>query len=387
MKIAICVVCYNRPDSLKRVLSSLEKAYYDETVTLIISIDKSETTVVEEYADQYKWEHGELRVIKHEQNLGLRKHILSAGDHLKEFDAIVVLEDDIYVAPSFYSYAKQCVEKYHDNPKIAGISLYNFPLNYQCKLPFMQTHTDSDVFLLKSAVSWGQVWMRDQWFAFKEWYAKHDEEFDILPHLPSCICLWPRSSWLKYHIKYCIETDKYFVYPYVSLSTCFGDVGAHAKHKDTQAQSIMYYGKEKVFKLTPTVYYDGFFEPEAIYEHLGLNKKQLCVDFYGEKKNRENRRYWLTQQSLPYEIVKSYSLDFKPWEQNILHDNYGTEVFLYDTSRPAKTLLHKENCRNRDFYFYLTYIDVRTVLYKAFYKSLLDVKHFLGGLKKKNKQI
>lgn len=385
MKIAICVVCYNRLTSLKRVLSSLEIAYYDDPVTLIISIDKSNTSAVEDFADQYKWEHGELRVVKHEQNLGLRRHILSVGDHLKDFDAIVVLEDDIYVAPSFYYYTKQCVEKYHNDLEIAGISLYNFPLNYHNKLPFTQTKTNSDVFLLQSACSWGQVWMRDQWFAFRNWYEQNNEDFNLLPHLPKSICLWPKSSWLKYHIKYCIEENKYFIFPYVSLSTCFGDVGVHAKNKATQAQVLMNYDKQEVFNLNPKVLYDGFFEAKSIYKHLGLDEEHLCVDFYGEKNNREHRRYWLTQQQLSYKILTSYSLDFKPWEQNVLHDNFGEELFLYDTTISAKNKHYKDNLRNREFYLYSTYIDLYNVSYKALFHFLLNVKHRLFGFKKKNK--
>lgn len=384
MKIAICVVCYNRLASLKRVLSSLEKAFYDEPITLIISIDKSKTSVVEDFADQYKWEYGELRVVKHEQNLGLRKHILSVGDHLKDFDAIVVLEDDIYVAPSFYYYTKQCVEKYHDNPDIAGISLYNFPLNYQCKLPFMQTRTDSDVFLLKSAVSWGQVWMRNQWFAFKEWYAKHDEEFDNLPNIPVAVSAWKKTSWLKYHIKYCIEENKAFVYPYTSLTTCFCDLGTHAVKKQTHTQTIMVDGLKKEFKLNPTVVYDGFFEAEAIYDHLGMTEGELCIDLFGEKKNRMNRRYWLTQEVKPYKVVKSYALDFKPWEQNILNDLDGSEIFLYDTSTQAAAPSKSQISTNRDFYLYCTYIDLKSNLKKKTIEALVKVKHTIFGVKKKS---
>ena len=122
--IAVCAVCYNRKDSLARLLSSLDAACYPVPVTLIISIDRSDTTVVEEYADGYVWHHGEKRVVKHQENLGLRRHILSIGDRLEEFDAVVVLEDDIYVAPSFYYYAQQCVERFADDMGVAGISLY-----------------------------------------------------------------------------------------------------------------------------------------------------------------------------------------------------------------------------------------------------------------------
>ncbi len=379
MKIAICAICYNRLNSLKRLLGSLEKAYYDEPVTLIISIDKSNTTEIEEFADLYKWTKGELRVIKHEKNLGLRNHILSCGEHLHEFDAIIVLEDDVYVTPSFYFYSRECVEQYYTDSNIAGISLFNYPLNYHCNLPFMPMHSDSDVFLFQSACSWGQVWMKQQWFDFMNWYKNHSEEFSKQPHLPDSICSWPKSSWLKYHTKYCIETNKYFIFPYTSLTTCFCDVGTHATKKQTHTQSIMVYGEKKHFNLNPTIKYDVFFEAESIYAHFGLSKDNLCVDLFGEKKNREKRRYYLTRKQLPYRVIKSYALDFKPWELNVLNDLEGHEIFLYDTTINDKALQYKNNKVNADYYLYMTYIDPKNVFSKSLYNTLRTIKHKLFG--------
>lgn len=332
MNIAICIIAYNRIDSLKRVLKSLEQSYYDEPVSLIISIDKSDTTEVEEFGKQYKWDFGKKRIITHSENLGLRKHVLKCGDLLNEFDALIVLEDDISVAPSFYYYAKQCVEKYFDDNNIAGISLYNFPLNYQNQLPFYPLHSDSDVYLMQCAQSWGQVWMKKQWFAFKEWYNNNSEDFGILPHLPKAICSWPKSSWLKYHMRYCIEENKYFVYPYVSLSTNNADIGTHYSQKTTIFQSQLLYGKKDKFNINPTIYYDGFFENEMLYKTIGINEEDLCIDFYGEKKNRLHKRYWLTRKQLPHKILKSYSLSLKAYEWNVINDICGHELYLYDTS-------------------------------------------------------
>lgn len=379
MKIAICAICYNRLNSLKRLLVSLEKAYYDESVTLIISIDKSDTTEVEDYADSYEWKNGELRVIKHEKNLGLRNHILSCGEHLHEFDAIIVLEDDVYVAPSFYYYARECVEKYYTNPNIAGIGLFSYPVNAHNKLPFKPVPTDSDVYLLQLACSWGQVWMKNQWFEFMNWYKDHNEEFPKLPHLPESICSWPKSSWLKYHDKYCIETNKYFVFPYTSLTTCFCDIGTHATKKETHTQSIMVYGEKKHFNLNPTIKYDGFFEAESIYEHLGLSKDELCIDLFGEKQNRENKRFYLTRNQLPYKVLKSFALDFKPWELNVLNDLEGHEVFLYDTSIKDQCPHYKYNKVKADYYLYMTYIDPWNVNSKFLLNTLRNIKHRIFG--------
>lgn len=366
MNIAICIIAYNRVDSLKRVLSSLEKGYYPESVPLIISIDKSNTTKVEDFAKAYNWKQGEKRVVTHQDNLGLRKHVLKCGDLLNEYDALIVLEDDVSVAPSFYYYAKQCVEKYYNDDNIAGISLYNFPLNYQNQLPFYPLHSDSDVYLMQCAQSWGQVWMKKQWLDFKEWYLTHNEEFEELPHLPKAICNWPKSSWLKYHIKYCIERNRYFVYPYLSLSTNNADAGTHYSQKTTLFQSAMLYGKKTSFKLEPNIVYDAFFENEFLYELLKKKKDELCIDYYGEKGNRLNKRYWLTRQRKSYKIISSYSLSNKPYELNIINDNEGLEVFLYDTHEICKNRFVKTK-RLFDLYMYNKDISILASIKRTIY--------------------
>lgn len=352
MNIGICIIAYNRINSLKRVLKSIESAFYGkDSIPLIISIDKSNTNLVEEYAKKYKWKFGEKKVITYSKNLGLRKHVLKCGELLKEFDALIVLEDDISIVPSFYYYAKQCVEKYQYDDKIAGISLYNFPLNYQNLLPFHPLQTDSDIYLMQCAQSWGQIWMKKQWFAFKDWYDNNSEEFDELGHLPKTICNWPKSSWLKYHIRYCIEKNKYFVYPYISLSTNNADEGTHYSKRTTLFQSQLLYGIKKTYNLNPTICYDGYFENEIIYQIIGLNKDNLCLDFYGEKNNRMCKRYWLTRKQLPYKILKSYSLSLKPYEWNIINNIKGNELYLYDTNNIEKNTI-KPSVRLFNIYMY-----------------------------------
>lgn len=372
MKIGICVIAYNRIDSLKRVLKSLENAYYNNDVELIVSIDKSNTTVVEDYAKNYKWEHGKYRYIVHDSNLGLRRHVLKCGDLLNEFDALIVLEDDIYVAPNFYNYSLQCINKYKDNKDIAGISLYSFPINYHNKQPFRPISTDSDVFLMQNAQSWGQIWLKRQWEDFKKWYNSHNEEFTEQSHLPCSICSWPKSSWLKYHIKYCIENKKYFVYPYISLSTCFSDIGEHTGSSSTSIQAPIIFGEKKTYNLTPVIKYDAFFENENLYDILNIPPKDICVDFYGEKRNRENKRYWLTRELLPYKVKVSYALMLKPYEMNIIHDIKGNEIFVYDTNVSAPKPTGKLNNKLWEFYMYGKCTDLKTSL-KNYIKKILHI--------------
>lgn len=342
MEIAICVIAYNRINSLKRLLNSLTNAFYDENeVPLIISIDKSDCTDVSGYANSFEWSHGVKRVILQNERLGLRNHVLKCGDLLDDYDALIVLEDDVSVAQSFYFYAKQCAEKYKDDDKIAGISLFNFPLNHHNLLPFQPLHSNSDVYLMQYAQSWGEVWMKKQWKEFTNWYDKHDEEFGELPHLPRSVCSWPRTSWLKYHIKYCVECNKYFVYPYISLSTNNADVGVHYAQKSSLFQTPMLYGKKEVFNLNPEIKYDVFYENENLYDWLSLNRNELCIDLYGEKRNLTSLRYWLSMKTLPYKIVKSWGLSQRPFEWNILNNVEGDNIYLYDTfmasDKPKRT--------------------------------------------------
>ena len=350
LNIAICCVAYNRPDSLKNLLDSLSDSYYPHDVPLIISIDYSGKNDVETFAKGYDWKYGEKRIIAHEKNLGLRNHILSCGDLLKEYDAVIILEDDVVVAPSYFYFTEQCVEKYKDDDAIAGISLFSFPLNHYNQVPFYPLKSDSDVYLMKIAQSWGQVWMKKSWKAFREWYDQHDDEFEVMPHLPEKICHWPKSSWLKYHVRYCIEKEKYFVYPYDSMTTDNVVPGVHCQTVTTYEQAHLMYGPKEGFVLNPTVKYDGFFENEAIPEWLGIDAKDICVDFYGYNGNKLHKRFWLTREVLPYKIVKSFALQMKPYEWNIIKDIPGEDLFLYDTTIADN---HKKEERTIEFARYI----------------------------------
>lgn len=121
--IALVVVGYNRPRSMRRILDSLNRAKYDYTeIPLMISIDNSGDDSVRKEAESFQWKHGEKKLICHKERMGLRKHIISCGDLTEEYGAVMILEDDLYVSPDYYNYAMKALEKYGDHPKIAGIS-------------------------------------------------------------------------------------------------------------------------------------------------------------------------------------------------------------------------------------------------------------------------
>lgn len=336
MDIAIVAIGYNRIDSLSRLLASLNAAKYpiDKEIPLIISIDKSKTDTVEQYADSFSWSHGKKIVDKHNQNLGLRKHVLSLSKWFDLYDVLIVLEDDLVVSPTFFSYVEQTTKKYWNDDEIAGISLYSFAVNYQTSEPFVPYSSAYDVYFMNCAMSWGQVWMKHQWQTFQNWYVGH-QDFTTTRELPKAICGWPESSWLKYHTRYCIEENKFFVYPYVAYTTNCGEVGTHNKKSSPVYQVPLYMGGEKKLNLPnrgdDAVYYDGFFENLNLSSCLGGTEENCCIDLNGTKDNIEGRTYWLTTKCLDYKIIRSYGLAFRPMEQNVLLNHIGEEIFLYDT--------------------------------------------------------
>lgn len=343
---AIVVVGYNRCDSLKRLISSLQKVdYMGDSIDLIISIDNSGTDVVETYANTVAWKYGEKIIRTFPERQGLRNHILQCGDFTEDYTAIAVFEDDIFVSPDFYNYMKQAVEFYKDDESIAGISLYNHMFCENCQRPFLAQKGNYDNYFLKYAQSWGQIWMTKQWRQFRQWYKNNDGDIISSDKIPECLRKWANTSWLKYHIEYCILENKYFVYPYDSLSTNFVELGQHCKIPSSVYQVPMLYGHKEQYNFCrfgaeDGVYYDAFFEREIGIDRLKISKDDVVFDINGIRKVDAQKRYFVSSQQLGYKILEEYGYKLRPAEMNILFGIEGKSIYLYDT----KTMAENQFC-------------------------------------------
>ncbi|MDM0090582.1 MULTISPECIES: glycosyltransferase [unclassified Variovorax] len=333
--LAIVVIAYNRVASLQRLISSLLKAEYKVgNVPLIISIDKSGDDAVERCAKDVVWPYGEKSIICHQERLGLKKHVLACGDLTKQYENICVLEDDLYVSPYFYEYGLQMLDVYGGERKIAGISLYSHQWNPYVDRPFSAIDDGCDIFALQIASSWGQIWSRGSWREFVDWLDGVDESELHSDSFPSEVANWSAKSWLKYHNKYLVETGKYFLYPKVSLTTNFSDVGEHAFGSSAYQVPLLmgeirdYRRSEKFEDISR---YDAFFENEALPRFLGLPSEMVDVSLYGNK--IPTKKYLLTDESHPYAVVKSFSRNFRPMDLNVILGIAGNDIFLYDRSR------------------------------------------------------
>lgn len=334
--IAIVVITYNRLNSLKRLIDSLLRAKYDESVNLIISIDRSEIfEQVYDYASKILWSHGDVEIKVAEQRLGLKKHVMQCGELLNQYEHIVVLEDDLYVSPGFYQYTKEMISKYSNDENIAGISLYNYPRNQYANLPFTPQLDQYDIYFMKIASSWGQVWSRQKWDKFLEWYNANPSIDEL--HIPEHIKLWGNKSWLKYHHAYCAAENKYFVYPRMALSTNFSEPGEHASLDSTYQVELLNDVKSNYRVpnfFDNTIRYDEFFENENIKEYISF--EDVTIDLYGKK--YRHTRYVLTTKQLHKKIIETYALRMKPWELNVINNIDGEGVYLYDITKNERNI-------------------------------------------------
>lgn len=378
----IVAIGYNRLNSLKRLLNALNAAEYGkEQVLLIISLDYAGMPEMKEAAEKYNWNHGKKLVMAYTERQGLRRHILQCGDYMEKYglDAIAVFEDDVIPSPAFYNYMIQAVPFYENNDEVAGISLYTHLWNEVFSRPFQPLSSRHDTFFMQYAQSWGQIWLPKQWKDFREWYEENHEPFWEAEGVPSTVCHWRDSSWLKYHIRYCVEKKKYFVYPYESLATNFTEIGTHNKYKTALYQVPLQTDSQKKYNFASLeesqAVYDAFFENERIAHDLNLSPDDLCVDLYGSKPVPVEKKYWLTTRKEDYRVVKTYELSLRPQELNIKLDVSGKEIKLYDLETPEK---NKDKTLSMyqyfDYYYRLTHAKWKALVVLLLERILIRLK-------------
>ena len=357
-KVAIVIVGYNRLSSIKRLLSSIDRALYlTNDIPLVISIDCSGDTALYEFVQEFQWKHGPKYVNIQKERLGLLKHILQCGGLTRFFKAIILLEDDIFVSEYFYDYVTKAVDYYYDDNRIGGISLYRNEMGGTT--PIVLPQDGHDVFLRQSVASWGECWTDKMWEGFQEWFSD-SQNLDLSSvDMPEDIKLWERA-WSKYYMAYQVVSDKYFVFPSVSLTTCFSETGEHG-FASTIGQVTLLSGP-KDFHFVPfekMTKYDIYGTDDRIYEWIGIPKTELMVSFRSMRSNSQNKRYILSPYSYPFSIIKSYALSLFPIELNVRYALHGEGLYLYETASPGKRIA---NPPVSIAYYYLRNFDIRLLV-------------------------
>lgn len=332
---AVVVMAYNRPDSLQRLLASLRTAEHPDGVPLIISIDRGDdNNDVVAQADQFDWCHGDKQVIFHEQHLGLVEHFFFCGRLTREYGAIILLEDDLYVSPPYYHFAMQAIDTYTDDARIAGIALNALWFNGYTHYPFTPLRDESDVFFLQVPWYQGQAYTRAQWDAFDTWHAGEDRTLVAGDPIHEQFLTFDEDEWFPLKTKYLVEANRYYVFPRESLTTNFGDAGTHFTSRTDFFQVPLQYGRD-TFRLQrfddALAVYDSFFEirPDRLNRLTeALRGYDYAVDVNATKRREHlDADYVLTTQPCRAPVC-SFGLSMRPPEANVMAGIPGQAISL-----------------------------------------------------------
>ncbi len=323
--IAIVIAAFNRPHSLKRLLNSLEISDYSGfiNITLYLSIDYSDNHDCFHIASSFNWIYGKKNILTHKVNLGLRKHILSCGDLVKHHDAIIVLEDDLFVSPQYYQYSQAAYNFFKNDDRIAGISLYNYRYNEFARCSFEPITDGFDNYFMQVPSSWGQMWLKSHWNSFTEYLKVESFENEADLFLPDTVFDWEiNRSWKRSFYKYMVINEKYFVYPRYSLSSNFGDSGTNVFFNYDVFQSnilinkIDYKFSDLVFSLSV---YDSFFElDEKTFNRITNRNESVSFDLYGLKPLNKVKTEFLFSIKECNDYSKKFDFRLYPYENNII---------------------------------------------------------------------
>jgi hypothetical protein len=382
-KPVIVIVAYNRADSLQRLLQSLLFARGISDARLIISIDNQEphNQDVKALAESFDWPYGEKEVRYQKEHLGLKKHILQCGDLSQEFGSVIVLEDDLFVSPYFYSYAIAAQKYYDEDKQIAGISLYNQPRQEAEELPFTPIADESDVYFLQLPSSLGQLWTEGQWRQFRKWFDK-DPDLSKIP-IPHYIFRWPETSWKKYFAAYLMDSEKYFVYPRISLTTNFFDAGTHmsdASSHSGQSPLRLFNSEPRFLELKESnCVYDMSLELHSdLVNKLAVEKiyYEFELDLYGSKEIDKIKAPYVITSRPCNNPIKGFRRALKPHEVNVILNLAGEELYL---CKKEDIIVRKMNSPERlaEFkYFYTSFIRGTKFLVYRYFRNRKWIQRF-----------
>lgn len=150
----IALFGYKRPEHLRRTLEALQVCPLARESELHVFIDGpkrvGDRPAVEKVRALVRNFKGFAKVLVHErvENLGLARSVIDGVTELsRSHGRVIVVEDDLVVAPGFLTYMNRALQRYQDEPKIMQVSGYMFPVAHS-------EHVGS-TFLCRVPTSWG----------------------------------------------------------------------------------------------------------------------------------------------------------------------------------------------------------------------------------------
>ncbi len=344
MSTAIVIPAYNRPHTLKRLLSSLQAAEYPPNVQipLVISIDPENgmpNRLVREVAESFVWEHGLKEIILHPEHLGMLENFYFCGNLTETYGAVIYLEDDLVLSPDFYHFVQQAHRYYSEDVRIAGVSLYAYQFNGYLHSPFTPLADGADIYFAQIMSILGQSWTRPQWNRFAQWRESPANIMDEA--VKSLHDIWQSfadDEYFSVQMKYLVSTNQYYIFPRISLTTGFGDQGVHF-------DSSTSYFQVPIQRNQTTYRFHALFDADSVYDSFmelspeclkrlvpSLGKMDFDVDLNATKAIRHLTAEHVVTTRACITPLKTFSLSMRPPEANLIFDVEGTGINLCHSS-------------------------------------------------------
>ncbi|MDD3036876.1 glycosyltransferase [Bacteroides sp.] len=162
-KAPVLLFVYNRPVHTQQTITSLLRNEMAAESPLYIYSDAAKTdadqNAVEETRSFVRQITGfaSVTIIERSENWGLARNIIDGvTTQVNRFGRVIVLEDDLIVAPYFLQFMNDALETYKDEPRVGHIQACDF--TNDSSLP--------DTFLIKFTGSWGWATWDRAWKYF-----------------------------------------------------------------------------------------------------------------------------------------------------------------------------------------------------------------------------
>jgi hypothetical protein len=164
MHSSIALFVFNRPLHLEQCLLALRANDGAEHSRLIVFSDgprgEEDREGIKKVRDLTRSITGfrSVELVERPENMGLARSIISGvTEVLQRSESLIVLEDDLVTSPFFLRYMNDALSRYRDDPRVASIHGYVYPVKE--KLP--------ETFFLRGADCWGWATWGRAWEQFR----------------------------------------------------------------------------------------------------------------------------------------------------------------------------------------------------------------------------
>ena len=201
----VIVLTMNRPESLMRLLRSINNTYFEyetDKIDVEIHVDKAHGWLYNDcvkIANNFTLpkDRGRVTAKIAKTNHGLRAAWFDSWWPETDHEHAIIVEDDLELAPAWFSWLKRSWLTYRHRPDVAGITLSRqFLMFKKPERSDMEIINNHHPFLYKLVGTWAFSPHPARWREFLTWFRSLDSEtFD--PYVPGLVT----SDWLHIHTK------------------------------------------------------------------------------------------------------------------------------------------------------------------------------------------